>query len=351
MICQEAIIISDRSLILAIETSCDDTSAAVLEDGRNILANTIYSQIATHRPFGGVVPEIASRQHLEQIIPVIDGALAEAAISLQDLTAIGVTYGPGLVGALLVGVAQAKALAYALKIPLIGVHHLVGHIYANLIEHPNLKLPALCLVVSGGHTSLVLWRSHQEIKMLGATLDDAAGEAFDKIARELGLGYPGGPAIEKMAGFGDPNAFAFPRAWLGKGSLDFSFSGLKSAVLNYLNNTKQRGDQIPIADVSAGFQEAIVEVLVEKTILAAQMHDLNTIVLAGGVAANQRLRESLRQKTAATGRQVLWPSPVYCTDNAAMIAMAAYYRQLEGDFADLSLNAIPYLPLEAFFKK
>ncbi len=351
MICQEAIIISDRSLILAIETSCDDTSAAVLEDGRNILANTIYSQIATHRPFGGVVPEIASRQHLEQIIPVIDGALAEAAISLQDLTAIGVTYGPGLVGALLVGVAQAKALAYALKIPLIGVHHLVGHIYANLIEHPNLKLPALCLVVSGGHTSLVLWRSHQEIKMLGATLDDAAGEAFDKIARELGLGYPGGPAIEKMAGFGDPNAFAFPRAWLDKGSLDFSFSGLKSAVLNYLNNTKQRGDQIPIADVSAGFQEAIVEVLVEKTILAAQMHDLNTIVLAGGVAANQRLRESLRQKTAATGRQVLWPSPVYCTDNAAMIAMAAYYRQLEGDFADLSLNAIPYLPLEAFFKK
>jgi len=351
LICQEAIIISDRSLILAIETSCDDTSAAVLEDGRNILANTIYSQIATHRPFGGVVPEIASRQHLEQIIPVIDGALAEAAISLQDLTAIGVTYGPGLVGALLVGVAQAKALAYALKIPLIGVHHLVGHIYANLIEHPNLKLPALCLVVSGGHTSLVLWRSHQEIKMLGATLDDAAGEAFDKIARELGLGYPGGPAIEKMAGFGDPNAFAFPRAWLGKGSLDFSFSGLKSAVLNYLNNTKQRGDQIPIADVSAGFQEAIVEVLVEKTILAAQMHDLNTIVLAGGVAANQRLRESLRQKTAATGRQVLWPSPVYCTDNAAMIAMAAYYRQLEGDFADLSLNAIPYLPLEAFFKK
>ncbi len=342
---------SKRNLILAIETSCDDTSAAVLENGKIILSNIIYSQIATHRPFGGVVPEIASRQHLEQIIPVIDAALDEAAITLQDLTGIGVTYGPGLVGALLVGVAQAKALAYALKIPLIGVHHLVGHIYANLIEHPDLELPALCLVVSGGHTSLVLWESHQKIKLLGATLDDAAGEAFDKIARELGLGYPGGPAIEKMAKLGNPNAFAFPRAWLDKGSLDFSFSGLKSAVLNYLHNTKQRGREIPIADISASFQEAIIEVLVEKTTLASQMYDLKTIVLAGGVAANQRLRESLAQKTAAIDVQVLWPSLVYCTDNAAMIAMAAYYRQLEGDFADLTLNAIPYLPLEAVFKK
>lgn len=342
---------SEKNLILAIETSCDDTSAAVLENGKNVLSNIIYSQIATHQPYGGVVPEIASRQHLEQIIPVIDAAIAKADVNLEKIDVIAVTYGPGLVGALLVGVAQAKALAFALKKPLIGVHHLLGHIYANLIEHPELELPVLCLVVSGGHTSLVLWESHQKIKMLGATLDDAAGEAFDKIARELGLGYPGGPAIEKVAKSGNPQAIDFPRAWLEKHSLDFSFSGLKSAVLNYLHNAKQRGEEISVPDVSASFQEAIVEVLVEKTILAAQAHGLKTIVLAGGVAANQRLRESLAERAKQLKMQVFWPSPAYCTDNAAMIAMAAYYRHLEEDFADLTLNAIPYLPLEDVFKK
>jgi N6-L-threonylcarbamoyladenine synthase len=334
------------TLILALETSCDETSAAVLSGKHRVLSNIIASQIPVHQKFGGVVPEIASRRHLEQIIPVVDTALAEAGVALQDLDAVAVTYGPGLVGALLVGVAQAKALAYALKKPLIGVHHLLGHIYANLLEHPDLKLPALCLVVSGGHTSLVHWQSHEQLSILGATRDDAAGEAFDKIARSLGLGYPGGPVIEKAARTGNREAIAFPRAWLEEGSLDFSFSGLKSAVLNYLHNAKQRGEEISVPDVSASFQEAVVEVLVEKTINAATAHGLETIALAGGVAANQRLREQLTATAESHGLKVIWPSLVYCTDNAAMIACAAYYRYQLGDFAGLDLNAVPYLPLD-----
>lgn len=337
---------SNKTLILAIETSCDETSAAVLLGGHQVLSNIISSQIKVHQRFGGVVPEIASRQHLEQIIPVVDQALTEAGIGLKDLDAVAVTYGPGLVGALLVGVAQAKALAFAIKKPLIGVHHLLGHIYANLIEHPELALPALCLVVSGGHTSLIRWKSHDQIDVLGSTLDDAAGEAFDKIARALGLGYPGGPAIEKAALTGDPAAIPFPRAWLEEGSLDFSFSGLKSAVLNYLHNARQRGEEISIPDVSASFQEAVVEVLVEKTVQAALKHNLPTIALAGGVAANQYLRTRLKSLAEPHGIEVIWPSPVYCTDNAAMIACAAYYRYLARDFAGLDLNAVPYLPLE-----
>lgn len=342
---------SNNTLILAIETSCDETSAAVLMGGHQVLSNIISSQIKVHQRFGGVVPEIASRQHLEQIVPVVDQALTEAGICLKDLDAVAVTYGPGLVGALLVGVAQAKALAFAIKKPLIGVHHLLGHIYANLIEHPELALPALCLVVSGGHTSLIRWESHEQIDVLGSTLDDAAGEAFDKIARALGLGYPGGPAIEKAALTGDPAAIPFPRAWLEEGSLDFSFSGLKSAVLNYLHNARQRGEEISIPDVSASFQEAVIEVLAEKAVQAALKHNLPTIALAGGVAANRYLRKRLKSLAESRGIEVIWPSPIYCTDNAAMIACAAYYRYLANDFAGLDLNAVPYLPLEQAIAK
>jgi len=339
------VVLSGKVLILAIETSCDDTSAAVLLDGHRVLSNVISSQIRVHQPFGGVVPEIASRQHMEQIIPVVDRAITEAGITLQDLDAVAVTYGPGLVGSLLVGVAQAKAIAFAIKKPLIGVHHLLGHIYANLLDHPELELPALCMVVSGGHTSLVRWQSHEEIEVLGSTLDDAAGEVFDKIARALGLGYPGGPAIEREARRGNPAAVHFPRAWLEEGSLAFSFSGLKTAVLNYLNSARQRGEEISVPDVCASFQEAVVEVLVGKTVQAALQYRLPVITLAGGVAANGYLREKLLEAAQPYGLQVKWPSPVYCTDNAAMIACAAYYRYLAGDFAGLDLNAVPYLPL------
>lgn len=335
-----------ETLILALETSCDETSAAVVSGGHRVLSNIIASQVPVHQKFGGVVPEIASRRHLEQIIPVVDTALSEAGVTLRDLDAVAVTYGPGLVGALLVGVAQAKALAYAIKKPLIGVHHLLGHIYANLLEHPELRLPALCLVVSGGHTSLVLWEAHERLRILGSTRDDAAGEAYDKVARALGLGYPGGPAIEKAALQGDREAIHFPRAWLEEGSFDFSFSGLKSAVLNYLHNARQRGEEISVPDVSAGFQEAVVEVLAEKAVRAAVAHNLGTIALAGGVAANRRLRERLTAVAGSQGMEVIWPSPVYCTDNAAMIACAAYYRYQVKDFAGLDLNAVPYLPLE-----
>lgn len=342
---------TDETLILAIETSCDETSAAVLQGGRRVLSNVISSQIQVHQRFGGVVPEIASRQHMEQIIPVVDQALTEAGINLKDLDAVAVTYGPGLVGSLLVGVAQAKAMAFAIKKPLIGVHHLLGHIYANLLEHPDLELPALCLVVSGGHTSLVRWQSHEEIEVLGATLDDAAGEAFDKIARALGLGYPGGPAVEKAAMAGNPAAVAFPRAWLEEGSLDFSFSGLKSAVLNYLHNAHQRGEEISVPDVCASFQAAVVEVLVGKAVQAALKYKLPVITLAGGVAANGYLRQKLLAAAEPHGIEVRWPSPIYCTDNAAMIACAAYYRYLAGDFAGLDLNAVPYLPLEQALAK
>lgn len=338
--------LSGKTLILAIETSCDDTSAAVLLDGHKVLSNVISSQIKVHERFGGVVPEIASRQHMEQIIPVVDRAIKEAGITLKELDAVAVTYGPGLVGSLLVGVAQAKAIAFAIKKPLIGVHHLLGHIYANLLDHPDLMLPALCLVVSGGHTSLVRWQSHEEIEVLGSTLDDAAGEVFDKIARALGLGYPGGPAIEREALKGNPAAVHFPRAWLEEGSLDFSFSGLKTAVLNYLHNARQRGEGVSVPDVCASFQEAVVEVLVGKAVKAALKYKLPVITLAGGVAANGYLREKLLAAAQPLGIDVKWPSPVYCTDNAAMVACAAYYRYLAGDFAGLDLNAVPYLPLE-----
>ncbi|ABO51389.1 O-sialoglycoprotein endopeptidase [Desulforamulus reducens MI-1] len=331
--------------ILGIETSCDETSAAVLVDGVDLRSNIISSQIEIHKKFGGVVPEVASRKHLENVHPVIIEALDKAGVAPVDLDAVAVTYGPGLVGALLVGVAAAKAMAYSLDVPLIGVNHLEGHISANFLAQPDLQFPLLCLVVSGGHSDLVYLPSRGEYKLLGRTRDDAAGEAFDKVARSMGLGYPGGPLIDKLAKNGNPQAIQFPRAYLEEGSFDFSFSGLKSAVLNYLNRAKMLNEEINKADLAASFQRAVVEVLVEKTIMATRKIGVKTIMLAGGVAANQGLRELLQERAALAGCQVFFPPINLCTDNAAMIACAGYYKYLRGDFAPLTLNALPSLPL------
>jgi N6-L-threonylcarbamoyladenine synthase len=333
------------TLLLALETSCDETSAAIIKNGTQVLSNIISTQIPTHQKYGGVVPEIASRKHLENVTPVIDEAISVAGIKIQDVDAISVTYGPGLVGALLVGVATAKAMAYSLNIPLIGVHHLRGHIYANLLSHPNLEFPVICLVVSGGHTSLIYWKSHEELELLGSTRDDAAGEAFDKIARALKLGYPGGPKIQAAAELGNKNAIDFPRSYLEEGSLDFSFSGLKSSVLNYLHKAAQKNESISVEDVSASFQEAVVDVLVDKGINACLTKDCRKITLAGGVAANSRLREKLEQKAKEHNIEVYYPELIFCTDNAAMIGCAGYYEFIQGKTSPLDLNAIPNLPL------
>lgn len=327
--------------ILGIETSCDETSAAVVRDGIEILSNIISSQVDVHRKFGGVVPEVASRKHLELINPVIRESLETAGVSFAELDAVAVTYGPGLVGALLVGVAAAKALAYALNIPLIAVNHLEGHVYANFLVEPDLLFPALCLVVSGGHTSLVLMPGHGKYRVVGSTRDDAAGEAFDKVARALGLGYPGGPLIDKLADDGEEGAVVFPRAYLEEGSLDFSFSGLKTAVINYMHRSAQEGALVRPEDLAAGFRRAVVDVLVDKTIMAAKRYGVQTILLAGGVAANRLLRAELARRAKEEGRRLIFPPPALCTDNAAMIACAGYYRYLRGDFAPLTLNAIP----------
>ncbi|SHF19640.1 tRNA (adenosine(37)-N6)-threonylcarbamoyltransferase complex transferase subunit TsaD [Desulforamulus putei] len=331
--------------ILGIETSCDETSAAVLVDGVDLRSNIISSQIEIHKKFGGVVPEVASRKHLENVHPVIIEALEKADVTPGDLSAVAVTYGPGLVGALLVGVAAAKAMAYALDIPLIGVNHLEGHIAANFLAQPDLEFPLLCLVVSGGHSDLVYLPSRGEYRLLGRTRDDAAGEAFDKVARAMGLGYPGGPLIDKLAREGNPEAVQFPRAFLEEGSLDFSFSGLKSAVLNYLNRAAMLKEDINKADLAASFQRAVVEVLVEKTMMAVQRTGVKTIMMAGGVAANGGLRALLQERASAAGCRVVLPPLHLCTDNAAMIACAGYYKYLRGDFAPLTLNAVPALAL------
>ncbi|WP_031517929.1 tRNA (adenosine(37)-N6)-threonylcarbamoyltransferase complex transferase subunit TsaD [Desulfofalx alkaliphila] len=333
--------------ILGIETSCDETSAAVIVDGVTVKSNIIASQVELHRKFGGVVPEVASRKHLELINHVVLEALQQAEITHKEIDAVAVTYGPGLVGALLVGVAAAKAMAYGLQLPLIGVNHIEGHIYANFLHRPHLEFPSLCLVASGGHSDLVLIERHGSYRLLGRTRDDAAGEAFDKVARALGLGYPGGPLIDKLAREGDPAAIAMPRAYLEEGSLDFSFSGLKSAVLNYLNRARQKGLKVDKADLAAGFQQAVVDVLVDKTVLAAQKHKVKTVMLAGGVAANSQLRRQLQGAARQHNMQVTYPPPVLCTDNAAMIACAGYYKYLRGDFAPLTLNAVPGLGLGA----
>lgn len=337
-----------QSLTLALETSCDETSAAVVMNGRTILSNIISSQVPTHQKFGGVVPEIASRKHIETVITVVDQALAEAGTTLAEVNAIGVTYGPGLVGALLVGVATAKALSFALDKPLIGVNHLEGHIFANFLAHRELEPPFVALVVSGGHTSLVHLKGYNELVLLGQTRDDAAGEAFDKIARVMNFPYPGGPYIDNAAKQGNPSAIAFPRAFTGKAGENkfaFSFSGLKSAVLNYLNSAAQRGETVSIPDVAASFQAAVVDVLITKTLAAAEHAGVNQIVLAGGVAANSSLKTELALAAGKQGLTLFYPPPVLCTDNAAMIACRAYYQYLAGDFADLNLNAIPSLKL------
>ena len=336
----------EDTIILAIESSCDETAVAVIKNGHEILSNVVSTQIAIHRRYGGVVPEIASRKHLELINVVVQEALEQAKLTLDDITHIAVTYGPGLVGALLVGVATAKALAFAANKPLIGVHHIEGHICANFLVNQELQFPLVCLVVSGGHTNIIKITDHGQYLLLGQTKDDAAGEAYDKIARSIGLPYPGGPQIEKLAKEGNAHAVDLPRAWMGDDSFDFSFSGLKSAVLNYLNKAKMKGEEIIAADVAASFQQAVLDVLVQKTVHAAEQSGVNTILLAGGVAANGTLREQLQQAAAEKGIQVYYPPVQFCTDNAAMIGAAAHYKAVRQEYADLSLNAVPNLSFE-----
>jgi N6-L-threonylcarbamoyladenine synthase len=331
--------------ILALETSCDETSAAVVADGSKILSNIISSQVDVHQKFGGVVPEVASRKHLELLNHVVEEALLEAGLGFGDLDAVAVTYGPGLVGALLVGVSAAKAVAYGLDLPLVAVNHIEGHIYANFAVDPDLEFPLICLVVSGGHTDLVYMERHGCYELLGKTRDDAAGEAFDKVARTLGLGYPGGPLIERLAGKGNPEAIKLPKAYLEKGSLDFSFSGIKSAVINYLHRAEQKNDKVNRADLAAGFQKAVSDVLVDKTMEAALTTGVSTIILAGGVAANTRLRADLIERAGDKQLKINIPPIILCTDNAAMIGCAAYYKFLRESFAPLTLNAVPDLKL------
>lgn len=336
---------SNEVKILAIESSCDETAAAVVVNGREVRSNVISSQIALHTLYGGVVPEIASRKHIEKINQVIEEALKEANTTLDEIDAIGVTYGPGLVGALLVGVAEAKAISYAKNIPLVGVHHIEGHISANYIENPDLEPPFLCLVVSGGHTHLVKVLDYGKYEILGRTRDDAAGEAFDKVARAIGLGYPGGPKIEKVSHEGNPHAMEFPRAKIDDGPYDFSFSGLKSAVLNYINGCNMKGIEIVQADVAASFQKAVTDVLVGNAMKAIDEYKMDKFAIAGGVASNATLREAMREACEKKGVAFYHPSPIYCTDNAAMIGVAAYYDFIAGKRDGLDLNAIPNLKL------
>lgn len=331
--------------ILAIESSCDETAAAVVRNGREVLSNVISSQIALHTLYGGVVPEIASRKHIEKINQVIEEALANAQTSLSEMDAIAVTYGPGLVGALLVGVAEAKAIAYAAGKPLLGVHHIEGHINANYIENGELEPPFLCLVVSGGHTHLVKVTDYGKYEILGRTRDDAAGEAFDKVARAIGLGYPGGPKIEQVSKEGNARAIAFPRAKVAENAYDFSFSGVKSAVLNYINGCNMKNIPIVQADIAASFQKAVTDVLVEHAMMAVEEFQVRKFAIAGGVAANATLRNGMREACEQRNVQFYHPSPVFCTDNAAMIGTAAYYEYLAGRRDGWDLNAVPNLKL------
>ena len=333
------------TLILAIESSCDETAAAVVKNGRTVLSNVIDSQIAVHTLYGGVVPEIASRKHMEKIIQVIEEALKQAEVTLKDISAIAVTYGPGLVGALLVGVSAAKAIAFASGLPLIGVHHIEGHISANYIDHPELQPPFHCLVVSGGHTHLVKVSDYGCYEVLGRTRDDAAGEAFDKVARAIGLGYPGGPKIDRLSMEGNPEAIAFPRAKTEGSVYDFSFSGLKSSVLNYLNSCEMKGETVNRADVAASFQKAVIDVLVEHSMEALKGTGETSFAIAGGVASNQHLREAMQQACEERGITLYRPAPVYCTDNAAMIGTAGYYEFKKGIRHGWDLNAVPNLKL------
>ncbi len=339
------VLIMSDTRILTIETSCDETSAAVVVNGRHILSNVISSQIDLHKKFGGVVPEIASRKHVELVLPVINQALEEASVKLEQVDAIGVTYGPGLVGALLVGLSAAKGLAFATGKPLVGVHHIEGHIAANYLENESLEPPFVCLVASGGHSHIVYVADYSSFEIMGQTRDDAAGEAFDKIARALGLGYPGGPLIDAEAAKGNSKEIEFPRVYFHDRSLDFSFSGLKTAVLNYLNGAAQKGMEINIPDVCASFQQAVVDVLVNNTMQAAEQKKVSRVALAGGVAANSQLRRSMKAAAEHSGMKMYYPRPVLCTDNAAMIGSAAYYELKKGNTSGLELNAIPGLRL------
>ena len=317
--------------ILAIESSCDETAAAVVKNGREVLSNIIYSQIATHTMYGGVVPEIASRKHIEKINQVVESALKEADMTLEQVDAVGVTYGPGLVGPLLIGVSAAKALAWAADKPLVGVNHIEGHVAANFIASPELEPPFVCLIVSGGHTHLVVVEDYGVFRILGRSRDDAAGEAFDKVARSVGLGYPGGPKIDAKAKEGNPDAIQFPQAKVRESAYDFSFSGLKSAVLNYQNHAKMTGEEINVADLVASFQKAVVDVLVEHTVAAAHEYGFRQVAMAGGVASNSALRNAMKTRCEREGIRLFYPPPVLCTDNAAMIGSAAYYEYIAGN--------------------
>lgn len=330
-------------LTLAIETSCDETSCGVVRDGREVLSNIISSQIEIHRVYGGVVPEIASRKHIENINLIIQEALDEAKVGFDEIDFISVTQGPGLVGALLVGLASAKAIAYGLDIPLVGVNHIEGHICANFIQHKDLEPPFTCLIVSGGHTYLIDVEDYAKYKLYGRTRDDAAGEAFDKVARAMGLPYPGGPVIDKLAADGDGDSISFPRVFLEEKSYDFSFSGLKTAVLNHLNQLRQRGEEPYIKDIAASFQEAVLEVLVEKTFRLAKETGRDKIVIAGGVAANRGLRNTMEERGKLEGIKIYYPSLVLCTDNAAMIGSAGYFNFIKGVRSPLDLKVDPNL--------
>ena len=330
---------------MGIETSCDETAIAILADGRQVLSNVISSQIDIFKNYGGVVPEIASRHHLENINGVLDQSLEEAGVTLDDIDLIGVTHGPGLVGALLMGVSTAKALAFAKDLPLVGVHHLMSHISANFIEYPQLEPPFMALITSGGHTEIVKVSEYNKCEILGGTRDDAVGEAYDKVARVLGLGYPGGPKIDNIAKEGNPEAIHFKRVYLEKDSYDFSFSGLKTAVLNYINTEKQAGREINRADVAASFQEAVMDVITEKAVDAVKASGMDKLAMAGGVAANSRLREKLGALCEKEGIQLYRPHPALCTDNGAMVACAAYYKYKNGETDGMDLDASPSLPL------
>lgn len=332
-------------LTLAIETSCDETSCAVIKDGREVLSNIISSQIETHRKFGGVVPEIASRKHIESINQIMQESLDTANVGFKDIDLVGVTQGPGLVGALLIGISTAKSIAYGLDIPIIGVNHIEGHVCANYIEHKDLEPPFTCLIVSGGHTYLVQVNGYTDYELVGRTRDDATGEAFDKVARSLGLPYPGGPYIDQLSKTGNKEAINFPRVLLEPKSYDFSFSGLKTSVLNYLNQANQKNEEIIIEDVAASFQQAVLDVLVDKSFRLAKERNLNKIVLAGGVASNQGLRDMMKSRGAKEGIEIFYPSRILCTDNAAMIGSAAYFNYKAGKKSDLSLHVMPNLDL------
>ena len=330
-------------LVLGIETSCDETAASVVWDGEKILSNVVYSQMV-HKEYGGVVPELASREHIKTIVPVVETALKDARISLKEVEGIAVTYGPGLVGSLLIGLSFAKSVAYSLNIPFIGINHIEGHIFANFLEHSNLKPPFMCLVISGGHSDLVLVKDKGEYEKLGQTRDDAPGEAFDKVAKLLEIGYPGGPLIDKLSEKGNPNFFKFPRAYLEQ-SFDFSFSGIKTAVALYVAKKSSKEIKEQKKDTVASFQEAVVDVLVEKVIKAALFKDVKKIALAGGVASNSRLREKLKIRSAEQSLEVFFPLLSLCTDNAAMIAAAGDFWLSRGERSGLDLNAVPYAKL------